>query len=105
MRLVPDPGAEAAPTPETEVPVACSASEAARLELPVLDTHLTTTTLPLLAKLPPLPPSSPPAIRIPPHPGVHVYQAVVGLKVVARSASSEEVNRVLRATTRSSTSV
>ena len=47
----PDPGAEAAPTPETQVPVACSASEAARLELPVLDTHLTTT-LPLLAKLP-----------------------------------------------------
>ena len=43
---LPDPGAEAAPTPETEVPVACSASEAARLELPVLDTHLTTT-LPL----------------------------------------------------------
>ena len=38
---LPDPGAEAAPTPETEVPVACSASEAARLELPVLDTHLT----------------------------------------------------------------
>ena len=37
----PDPGAEAAPTPETQVPVACSASEAARLELPVLDTHLT----------------------------------------------------------------
>ena len=48
----PDPGAEAAPTPETEVPVACSASEAARLELPVLDTHLTIPTLPLLAKLP-----------------------------------------------------
>ena len=33
---------------------------------------------------------------------MHVYQAVVGLQVVARSASSEEVNRVLRATTRSS---
>ena len=29
----PDPGAEAAPTPETEVPVACSASEAASLDL------------------------------------------------------------------------
>ena len=48
---LPDPGAEAAPTPETEVPVACSASEAARLELPVLDTHLTTT-LPLLRNSP-----------------------------------------------------